>query len=801
MKFFVKSFFATLLITLFVSCATLSNDNANPKFNKKYCQVCGNDAIVWLDSENAYVCADCFTVHETKTLKNYYGSYTGSFSIGTDEESYGIYLELNGPSVNVSYNLSSAEPKQASGYLSEEKNKLVCKLPSINLVIDFISFEDARIVCDFTIDNHTYEKIFLSNAKWKYSQFGSTVKNVETTKNASFDIPEFKIEKTEYENVYKIVANPKRGYWFDALLWVPDSPEGAEINNLYVRSYLPSSCISSDLTYDNAIRELATCYNEPGNVKDKLQVPILMFLFPRIFYNWSADFPEIGSTDLSLMELKQMTLMQKGILKRIDNQMAALICDSLDYLNENYAQMAPKVLMSGYSATGSFAANFPILHPELVQASVCGAAWPILPVKSYQGQDLLYQIGISNFEYYTGEEFNLEEWKKVHMLYTRGAYDLYANDPLWDPSLMFKDLNEIFDVNSLPEAFPYLFALLNETSNHVETIYYVNRSHEENFFDTMDFLKENCKDEMNFLVSSEDIKIVYSLDNSEIVKEKSVCFESEKSFGTYGPFELRLPYDDRCKVKIVLQHKVDDDTQGASVTLNCENLILSKDKIMLNLFDNRNVCNVILKFNINEITSGKINCSVVVNNVDYGNVCFVSQNDTELLEMALTRLAEISQEFNSQPTQSISEDSLEKSINELDAYLCICDKCGASSFTYKRHKDSSWEYVCSNCGTYKFHETIEPMLQGIWHGTVGDKDFTLYYGAYDGGRKILFDGEKNWSNTSSGNWYHEDPQYAGEEEVEFNNNGILFSTISADSLITELFWNDKHYTDIVFYRE
>ena len=100
-------------------------------------------------------------------------------------------------------------------------------------------------------------------------------------------------------------------------------------------------------------------------------------------------------------------------------------------------QTDEKIFIQGFSASGMFANRFTILHPERVKAATIGSpgGFPILPVATFNGEQLPYPAGIADLEALTGIQFDSTTYNTIPQLIYMGSLD--DNDSLdyddgWD---------------------------------------------------------------------------------------------------------------------------------------------------------------------------------------------------------------------------------------------------------------------------------------------------------------------------------------------------------------------------------
>lgn len=162
-------------------------------------------------------------------------------------------------------------------------------------------------------------------------------------------------------------------------------------------------------------------YGACNKLARNLKVALLVPVFDRPESDWQ----------MYTHALDRDTLMKKeGDLARIDLQLISMINDLKGKLKEDNIIVNDKVLMNGFSASGSFANRFTILHPQLIQAVAAGGinCMPILPIEEGEGIALPYPIGISDIKEVADIDFDVNEYKKVPQYLYMGSED--NNDTL-----------------------------------------------------------------------------------------------------------------------------------------------------------------------------------------------------------------------------------------------------------------------------------------------------------------------------------------------------------------------------------
>lgn len=215
-----------------------------------------------------------------------------------------------------------------------------------------------------------------------------------------------------------IAANPDKGFHYGYYYYLPENISSASKKFILVEPNNTGTASDDMELHDRAAQRLIV---GKMRVADQLGCVLLVPVFER---------PR--SNDLIYTHaLNRLTLQnQSGKLARIDLQLIKMIDDVRGICGGRGVDLEPKVLMDGFSASGSFVNRFTALHPELVQAVVCGGVncMPILPLDSMRGERLIYPVGIADVEEITGVPFNLGEYIKVPQFIFMGAQD--TNDTL-----------------------------------------------------------------------------------------------------------------------------------------------------------------------------------------------------------------------------------------------------------------------------------------------------------------------------------------------------------------------------------
>ena len=156
---------------------------------------------------------------------------------------------------------------------------------------------------------------------------------------------------------------------------------------------------------------------------DALDAAVLIPQFPR---PWRFDLQA-----LTREGLKEELVPR---FNRIDRQLIAMIDDASAKLATMDRPVRPRVLMAGFSASGSFTNRFAMLHPDRVLAAAVGLpdGWPIAPVTDDQGEKLRYPVGIADVGKLAGETINPDVLRSVRFFIFIGKDDTNDSVPFAD---------------------------------------------------------------------------------------------------------------------------------------------------------------------------------------------------------------------------------------------------------------------------------------------------------------------------------------------------------------------------------
>lgn len=149
---------------------------------------------------------------------------------------------------------------------------------------------------------------------------------------------------------------------------------------------------------------------------------LLVPLFPR---------PGDGESNLYLHALTRAALQaMKPEWARVDLQLLRMIED----VQARLGLGRDKVLITGFSASGSFADRFALLHPERVLAAACGSpgGWPTAPRAEVDGETLNYPLGLADAAQLAGQAPDPKAQRAVAFFVYMGDQDTNDAAPYRD---------------------------------------------------------------------------------------------------------------------------------------------------------------------------------------------------------------------------------------------------------------------------------------------------------------------------------------------------------------------------------
>lgn len=215
-----------------------------------------------------------------------------------------------------------------------------------------------------------------------------------------------------------VAAAPEKGFHYPYLLVVPSRASSATAAGEAPLLVEPNNTgkVSDDfIVHLSAARDLAQ-KAIGGYVARELGLPLLVPVFPRPEKQWELYTHQLDRDTL---------LVADGLLRRLDLQLLGMIDDARERLALQGWKVPEKVLLTGFSASGSFVNRFTALHPERVRAVAAGGLNGnlILPLATLDGRTLPYPLGVADLAAVSGRAFDAAAWKRVPQFLYMGAFD------------------------------------------------------------------------------------------------------------------------------------------------------------------------------------------------------------------------------------------------------------------------------------------------------------------------------------------------------------------------------------------
>lgn len=153
----------------------------------------------------------------------------------------------------------------------------------------------------------------------------------------------------------------------------------------------------------------------------------------------------------------------------LDEQLVAMFDDAITQLNKSGYGLEDRVILDGYSASGTLTDRLSYLQPEAVAMVISGATLDdaMLPMTSLKGETINYPIGLGDYTAITGKTFNMETHNSVAKLLYMGKDD--TNNTVGYSDCYFEEGNNqmkrLFTNNVLTRA-QEIMAIYGDTGAH-----------------------------------------------------------------------------------------------------------------------------------------------------------------------------------------------------------------------------------------------------------------------------------------------------------------------------------------------
>ncbi len=212
---------------------------------------------------------------------------------------------------------------------------------------------------------------------------------------------------------------PDKGYNFPYYLFLPSGMDSSATGNLFlIVEPNNSGFVSDDMEKhrEKAKRTASLDFYAGNYLSIALKYPLLVPVFPR---------PESQPTIYTHALDRDVMMQRQTKLERIDLQLLAMIKDARQYLADLNLRVNDKILITGFSASGTFANRFSLLHPSNVAAVAAGGLNGVLmmPFDSLNGNQLIYPVGVGDMKDLSGESFDLGTFRDLPQFLFMGAKD------------------------------------------------------------------------------------------------------------------------------------------------------------------------------------------------------------------------------------------------------------------------------------------------------------------------------------------------------------------------------------------
>lgn len=210
---------------------------------------------------------------------------------------------------------------------------------------------------------------------------------------------------------------PGDGFNYPYFLFIPEGTSLYEKSTLIVEPN-NSGFADDDLKkhIDKAERTAGKDFYIGNYVAQKLKYPLLVPVFPRSRTEWKTYTHSLD---------RDVICQKNSPLERIDLQLLAMVEDARKKLTLSGYNIQTKFFITGFSASGTFANRFTLIHPDKIFAVAAGGLNGLLalPLDSIAGKSLNYPLGTNDFKVLFNKEFQKAEFTNTPQFYFMGGMD------------------------------------------------------------------------------------------------------------------------------------------------------------------------------------------------------------------------------------------------------------------------------------------------------------------------------------------------------------------------------------------
>jgi hypothetical protein len=259
-----------------------------------------------------------------------------------------------------------------------------------------------------------------------------------------------------------IQANPETGFDWDYLLYVPDS-----VTSPYLL-VIPNNTGFEEDDIAFHLAEAQKLIKQMSSLADELGTALLV----PVFHRPDGELSDYYTHNLD----RNALLMDVDGYQRLDLQLLAMVDDARATLNVDDIATDERILLWGFSASGTFSDRFTLLHSERVKAVAAGGCTHSLPFAEYGGENLPYPIGTYDYETITGHPFDEKTFAAIPRFLYKGDQDTGGTetvDGITYPANQYFDLFLKADLEAKVETLPApIVQDTNMTYTEEETIKY-----------------------------------------------------------------------------------------------------------------------------------------------------------------------------------------------------------------------------------------------------------------------------------------------------------------------------------------
>jgi len=291
------------------------------------------------------------------------------------------------------------------------------------------------------------------------------------------------------DDILQIEGQTAEGFNFPYYLFIPSGID--KHRQVYMLVETNNTGTTSDDFEVHRAKALRLAERSYANrIARRLGIPLLVPVFPRPGKDWQIY---THSLDRDSLEIKE------GKLYRIDLQLVSMTRHARELLRHNRFKIRDKFFMHGYSASGNFTNRFVFLHPKLIKAVASGGVngIPTLPVKSWNGYELPFPIGIGDFEEFLGKPFDEKAYRQVPQYIYMGYFDRNDTVPSRDAwsEEEAKIIKEAIAAKMMPDRWQVSQKIYRQQKLPVQLVTYNGVAHaitDEMQDDITDFFKANA---------------------------------------------------------------------------------------------------------------------------------------------------------------------------------------------------------------------------------------------------------------------------------------------------------------------